>query len=208
MKSKQVDLPTIEQIEAELKKENHKKEYNRVLRTTIFVLLVVTAAAVIVAVLMFPVLEIKGDAMNATLQNGDFVVTGKAAQYGRGDVIAFYYNNTLLVKRIIAVGGDEVDIDEEGNVTVNGQALSEPYVTGRALGECNVTFPYSVPKDEFFVLGDNRSQSVDSRNTALGPVTQDLIVGKLLFRGWPFTVIGGVEGVGRGPDIKVYFERI
>lgn len=191
MKGKQVDLPTIEQIEAELNKENHKKEYNRVLRTTIFVLLVVTAAAVIVAVLMFPVLEIKGDAMGATLHDGDFVVTGKAAQYGRGDVIAFYYNNTLLVKRIIAVGGDEVDIDKEGNVTVNGQALSEPYVTGKALGDCNLTLPYTVPKDEFFVLGDNRSQSVDSRNTALGPVTQDLIVGKLLLRVWPFKVMGG-----------------
>lgn len=188
MKVKQADLPTVEQIEAELKKENTKKEYNKVLRTTIFVLLVVTAAAVIVAVLMFPVLEIKGDAMNATLQNGDFVVTGKASKYGRGDMIAFYYNNTLLVKRIIAVGGDEVDIDEDGNVTVNGQALSEPYVTEKGLGESNVTFPYSVPKDEFFVLGDNRSQAVDSRNTALGTVTQDLIVGKLLFRVWPFKV--------------------
>lgn len=191
MKGKQVDLPTIEQIEAELNKENHKKEYNRALRTTIFVLLVVTAAAVIVAVLMFPVLEIKGDAMGATLHDGDFVVTGKAAQYGPGDVIAFYYKNTLLVKRIIAVGGDEVDIDKEGNVTVNGQALSEPYVTGKALGDCDLTLPYTVPKDEFFVLGDNRSQSVDSRNTALGPVTQDLIVGKLLLRVWPFKVIGG-----------------
>lgn len=193
MKGKLTDLPTIEQIEAELKKENTKKEYNKVLRTTIFVLLVVTAAAVIITVLMFPVLEIKGDAMNATLRNGDFIVTGKAAEYSRGDVIAFYYNNTLLVKRIIAVGGDEVDIDEDGNVTVNGQAISEPYVTGKTLGECNVTFPYSVPSDEFFVLGDNRAMSVDSRNTALGTVTQDLIVGKLLFRVWPFGAIGGIK---------------
>lgn len=193
MKGKKIDLPSIEQIEAELKKENSKKEYNRVLRSTIFVLLVVTAAAVIVAVLMFPVLEIKGDAMNATLHSGDFVVTGKAADYGRGDVVAFYYNNTLMVKRIIAVGGDEVDIDEDGNVSVNGQALSEPYVTQKALGECTVTLPYTVPKGEFFVLGDNRSQSVDSRNTALGPVTQDLIVGKLLLRVWPITAIGGIQ---------------
>lgn len=193
MKGKKIDLPSIEQIEAELKRENSKKEYNRVLRSTIFVLLVVTAAAVIVAVLMFPVLEIKGDAMNATLHSGDFVVTGKAADYGRGDVVAFYYNNTLMVKRIIAVGGDEVDIDEDGNVSVNGQALSEPYVTQKALGECTVTLPYTVPKDEFFVLGDNRSQSVDSRNTALGPVTQDLIVGKLLLRVWPITAIGGIQ---------------
>lgn len=193
MKGKQLDLPSIEQIEAELKKENSKKEYNRVLRSTVFLLLVVTAAAVIVAVLMFPVLEIKGDAMSATLHNGDFVVTGKSSNYKRGDVIAFYYDNTLLVKRIVATGGDEVEIDEDGNVSVNGQALSEPYVTGRTLGECNVTFPLTVPQDEFFVLGDNRTQSVDSRNTALGTVTQDLIVGKLLFRVWPITAIGGIK---------------
>ncbi len=193
MKSKELELPTVEQIEAELKKENNRKEYNRVLRSTVFVLLVVTAAAVIVAVLMFPVLEIKGDAMNTTLQNGDFVVTGKAKEYQRGDIVAFYYNNTLLVKRIIAKGGDEVDIDEDGNVTVNGQAISEPYAAEKTLGESNVTFPYSVPQDEFFVLGDNRAQSVDSRNTALGAVTQDLIVGKLLFRVWPITAIGGVK---------------
>ncbi|NBJ88250.1 signal peptidase I [Acutalibacter sp. 1XD8-36] len=193
MKGKELELPTIEQIEAELKKENNRKEYNRVLRSTIFVLLVVTAAAVIVAVLMFPVLEIKGEAMNTTLRNGDFVVTGKASEYQRGDIVAFYYNNTLLVKRIIAKGGDEVDIDGDGNVTVNGQAISEPYVTEKTLGESNVTFPYSVPQDEFFVLGDNRAQSVDSRNTALGAVTQDLIVGKLLFRVWPITAIGGVK---------------
>lgn len=193
MKGKQRELPTLEQIEAELKKENSRKEYNRVLRSTIFVLLVVTAAAVIVAVLMFPVLEIKGDAMNTTLRDGDFVVTAKSSEYGRGDVIAFYYNNTLLVKRIIAVGGDEVDMDEDGSVTVNGQVLSEPYVAQKTLGDCNVTFPYTVPQNEYFVLGDNRSQSVDSRNTALGPVTQDLIAGKLLFRVWPITAIGGIK---------------
>ncbi len=193
MKGKEIELPTVEQIEAELNKENSKKEYNRVLRSTIFVLLVVTAAAVIVAVLMFPVLEIKGDAMTTTLRNGDFIVTGKAQEYERGDIIAFYYNNTLLVKRIIAKGGDEVDIGEDGSVTVNGQPISEPYVAEKTRGDCTVTLPYSVPKDEFFVLGDNRAQSVDSRNTALGAVTQDLIVGKLLFRVWPVTAIGGVK---------------
>lgn len=190
---RQTELPSLEQIEAALKRENNKKEYNRVLRSTIFVLLVVTAAAVIVAVLMFPVLEIKGDAMTTTLRNGDFVVTTKSDEYKRGDIIAFYYNNTLLVKRVIAVGGDVVEIDEEGNVTLNNAPLSEPYVAEKTLGDCDVEFPYTVPRDEFFVLGDNRTQSVDSRSTALGPVTQDLIVGKLLLRVWPFSAIGTIQ---------------
>ena len=193
MKGKKLDLPSVAQLEAELEKENSKKEYNRVLRGTIFALLVVTAAAVIVAVFMFPVLEIKGGAMTPTLNNGDFVVAFSPSEYKRGDVIAFYYDNALLVKRVIAVGGDEVDIDEDGNVSVNGQALSEPYVMEKARGQCDVSFPYKVPQDEYFVLGDNRSQSVDSRNTALGAVTQDLIVGKLLLRIWPLTVFGAVK---------------
>lgn len=193
MKAKQIDLPSIEQIEAELRRENSRKEYHKVLRTMVFVLMVVTAAAVIVAVLMFPVLEIKSDTMSPTLHTDNLVVTFKASEYGRGDVIAFYYNNTLLVKRIIAVGGDEVDIDEDGNVKVNGRSISEPYVSGKTRGECDVTFPYKVPRDEFFVLGDNRALSVDSRTTALGAVTQDLIVGKLLLRVWPFTSIGIVK---------------
>lgn len=193
MKAKQIELPSIEQIEAELRRENSRKEYRKVLRTLVFVLMVVTAAAVIVAVLVFPVLQIKSDTMSPTLRTDNLVVTIKATEYGRGDVIAFYYNNTLLVKRIIAVGGDEVDIDEGGNVKVNGKTISEPYVSGKTLGECDVTFPYKVPRDEFFVLGDNRTLSVDSRTTALGAVTQDLIVGKLLLRVWPFTSIGIVK---------------
>ncbi len=193
MKGKQLELPTVEQIEAELKKENSKKEYNRILRSTVFVLLLVTAAAVIVAVLMFPVLEIKGGTMGKTLTAGDFVVTSKAAQYQPGDVVAFYYNNTLLVKRIIAVGGDEVRMEEDGTVLVNGKRLQEPYVVEKSLGDCDVVFPLTVPRDEFFVLGDNRTTSVDSRNTALGAVTQDLIVGKLFFRVWPLTAIGKIR---------------
>lgn len=193
MKAKQIELPTINQIEAELRRENNRKEYHKVLRTMVFVLMVVTAAAVIVAVLVFPVLEIKSDTMSPTLRHDDLVVTIKKAEYGRGDVVAFYYNNTLLVKRIIAVGGDEIDIDDKGTVTVNGRTVQEPYVSRKTLGECDVTFPYKVPRDEFFVLGDNRTLSVDSRNTALGAVTQDLIVGKLLLRVWPFTAIGIVK---------------
>lgn len=192
MQGKQIDLPTVEQIETELKREDNKKEYNRVLRSTVFVLLLVTAVAVILAVLMFPVLEIKGDTMTPTLQDGDIVVCAKVNEYHRGDIIVFYYDDTLLIKRVIAVGGDQVDMDEDGNVSINGVRISEPYATEKVLGDHDANFPYAVQKDEFFVLGDDRTQSVDSRNTALGAVTQDLIVGKLLFRLWPFQAIGGI----------------
>lgn len=190
---KAVDLPTLEQIEAELKVENGKREYRLILRSTVFVLLLVTAAAVIVAVFLFPVLEIKGGAMEPTLKNGQYVVTINTSGYQQGDVIAFYYDNTLLVKRVIAVGGDQVDIDADGNVSVNGKELREPYVSHKVLGDGDETFPLVVPDDEYFVLGDNRSQSVDSRNAALGTVAQERVVGKLLFRVWPLGAAGKIS---------------
>lgn len=192
-KEKEVDLPTVAQVEAELEKELSKKEHNRVLRTTVFALLVAAAAAVIVAVLVFPVLRMNGTSMTNTLMDGDIVVTMNTSDFSRGDVIAFYYNNTLLVKRVIATTGDWVDIDKEGNVFVNGEELEEPYVTDKALGECNITLPYQVPDERIFVMGDHRETSIDSRNTAVGCVNKDLIVGKLLFRVWPLSGLGAVK---------------
>lgn len=192
-KEKEVDLPTVAQVEAELEKELSKKEHNRVLRTTVFALLVAAAAAVIVAVLVFPVLRMNGTSMTNTLMDGDIVVTMNTSDFSRGDVIAFYYNNTLLVKRVIATTGDWVDIDKEGNVFVNGEELEEPYVTDKALGECNITLPYQVPDERIFVMGDHRETSIDSRNTAVGCVNKDLIVGKLLFRVWPLSGLGTVK---------------
>lgn len=192
-KEKVVDLPTVAQVEAELEKELSKKEYNRVLRTTMFALLVAAAAAVIVAVLVFPVLRINGSSMTNTLMEGDIVITMNASDFTTGDVIAFYYNNSLLVKRVIAVTGDWVDIDKEGNVFVNGVQLDEPYVSDKALGECNITLPYQVPEERIFVMGDHRETSIDSRNTAVGCVNKDLVVGKLLFRVWPLKGFGSVR---------------
>lgn len=192
-KEKEVDLPTVAQVEAELERELNKKEHNRVLRTTVFALLVAAAAAVIVAVLVFPVLRMNGTSMTNTLMDGDIVVTMNTSDFSRGDVIAFYYNNTLLVKRVIATTGDWVDIDKDGNVFVNGEELDEPYVTDKALGECNITLPYQVPDERIFVMGDHRETSIDSRNTAVGCVNKDLIVGKLLFRVWPLSGLGAVK---------------
>ena len=190
---KTVDLPTVAQVEAELEKELSKKEYSRVMRTTVFALMVAAAAAVIIAVLIFPVLRMNGTSMTNTLMDGDVVVTMSTSDFSPGDIIAFYYNNTLLVKRVIAVTGDWVDIDKEGNVFVNGEELDEPYVTDKALGECNITLPYQVPEGRIFVMGDHRETSIDSRNTAVGCVNKDLVVGKLLFRVWPLSGLGAVQ---------------
>ena len=181
------------QVEAELEKELSKKEYSRVMRTTVFALMVAAAAAVIIAVLIFPVLRMNGTSMTNTLMDGDVVVTMSTSDFTPGDIIAFYYNNTLLVKRVIAVTGDWVDIDKEGNVFVNGEELDEPYVTDKALGECNITLPYQVPEGRIFVMGDHRETSIDSRNTAVGCVNKDLVVGKLLFRVWPLSGLGAVQ---------------
>lgn len=192
-KEKVVDLPTVAQVEAELEKELSKKEYNRVVRTILFALMVTAAVAVIIAVLMFPVLRMSGTSMTNTLMEGDIVVTMNSSDFTTGDVIAFHYNNNLLVKRVIAVTGDWVDIDKDGNVFVNGEQLDEPYVTDKALGECNITLPYQVPEERIFVMGDHRATSIDSRNTAVGCVSKDLVVGKLLIRVWPLSDFGPIQ---------------
>lgn len=186
------DLPSIEQLEAALKKEQYRNSYGRVLKSTIFSLIVV-AAAVLVAVLILPVLQISGESMTDTLRDGDIVIAVNRSEFETGDVIAFYYNNNILVKRVIAYAGDWVDIDENGNVYVNGEKLDEPYISDKALGECNIDLPYQVPDGRCFVMGDHRATSIDSRNTAVGCVSSDMVVGKILFRVWPLSESGMVK---------------
>ena len=193
MDSKEIRIPTLEQIEAELQKEQYKSRYGRVLRSTVFSLLVVAAVAVIIAVLVFPVLQISGTSMTETLQDKDIVVAMNSSDYTTGDVIAFYYNNNILVKRVIAVTGDWVDIDEDGNVFVNGEMLEEPYISEKAFGDCNITLPYQVPDEKVFVRGDHRATSIDSRNTAVGCIGSELVVGRILFRVWPLSEMGAVK---------------
>ncbi len=177
--------PSLEQLAAELKKEQYRKSYVRVLRSTVFSLLAVAAAAVLIAVLFLPVLQITGTSMTDTLQDGDIVVAVSGVKYDTGDVIAFYYNNSILVKRVTAAAGDWVDLDEEGNVYVNGEMLEEPYVSEKSLGNCNIELPFQVPDGRCFVMGDHRATSIDSRNTALGCVSNEMVVGKILLRVWP-----------------------
>ena len=185
--------PSIEMLEAELKREQYKNKYSRVLRSTFFSLLVVVAVAVLVVILVLPVLQINGTSMTETLQDGDIVVAMNGSNYGTGDVVAFYYNNNILVKRVIASAGDWVNIDEDGNVYVNDQLLDEPYLTEKALGECNIKLPYQVPDGRCFVMGDHRATSIDSRNTAVGCVSEDMVVGRILFRVWPLKEFGGLD---------------
>ena len=184
-----MEAPTVEQLEAELKKEQYRHNYGRVLRSTAFSLLVVAA----VAVLLLPVLQINGTSMTETLQDGDIVVAISNSKFKTGDVIAFYYNNNILVKRVIAAAGDWVDIDGEGNVYVNGELLDEPYITEKAYGNCDIELPYQVPDGKCFVMGDHRATSIDSRNTAVGCISDSGVVGKIMFRVWPLEEIGIVN---------------
>jgi len=189
------DFPTTEQIEKELKREQYRISFRRVLRSTIGILITVAAVAILVAVLLLPVLQIYGKSMNPTLEEGDIVVTVKGSEFQTGDVIAFYYNNKILVKRVIANPGDWVDLDEEGTVYVNNVKIEEPYLQEKAYGETNIKLPYQVPESKIFVMGDNRDYSVDSRNTAVGCVAEEQIVGKIIFRVWPLKAFGqiGIE---------------
>ena len=186
-------LPTTQQLEAELARVRYQHRYNSVLRSTISILVVVAAIAVLVATLLLPVLRIYGSSMTPTVDEGEIIVSLKQSDFKQGDIVAFYYNNKILVKRLIAGPGSWVDIDEAGNVSVDGALLDEPYLTERALGDCNIKLPYQVPDERYFVMGDHRSTSVDSRNTAIGCVAEEQIVGRIVFRVWPLSKLGFVN---------------
>lgn len=193
MKFDSTTLPTSQQIEEELSRTKYRKRYRSVLKSTIYTLITVAAAAVLVATLLMPVLQIYGSSMTPTLADKDIVLTVKSSELKTGDVVAFYYNNKILVKRVIAGPGDWVDITEEGDVYVNEELLDEPYLIEKAFGDCNIELPYQVPESRIFVMGDNRSVSVDSRSTVVGCVAEEAIVGKLVYRIWPLKQMGKIE---------------
>ena len=186
-------IPDVAQLEAELQRENYKKRYRTVLRSTIYTLIVVAAIAILVATIWMPVLQIYGTSMNPTLNEGDVVVSVKGTDFDTGDLVAFYIGNRILVKRYIAGPGQWVDIDENGNVFVDGILLDEPYLTEKAFGDCDIELPYQVPENRIFCLGDHRATSVDSRNSVVGCVSEEQIVGKIVFRVWPLPDFGNLE---------------
>lgn len=188
-----IELPTTEQIEKERKRLRYRNRYNRTLKSTIAVLVVVAAAAVLIATLWMPVLQIYGNSMVPTLEDGQIVISVKTSNFQSGDIVAFYHGNKLLIKRFIAGSSDWVNIDEDGNVFVNDEKLDEPYLTEKAFGNTNIELPYQVPDQRFFLMGDNRDVSIDSRNTAVGCVAADQIVGKVVFRIWPLSEFGPVR---------------
>ena len=180
-------IPSTEEVAAERKRLAYRSRYARVLRSTIYALVVVAAIAVLLATLFLPVLQVSGDSMNPTLTDGDVIVLVKTDHMKTGDLCGFYWQNKLLLKRIIGLPGDVVSLDEDGAVTVNGEVLDEPYVDELALGECDIRFPYQVPENRYFVLGDHRATSIDSRSSVIGCVEKSQIVGKVFLRVWPLS---------------------
>ena len=193
MKTTNLKRPTADEVEKELQRIYYKERYGKTLRSTIYALITVAAIAVLTATLLLPVLQIHGSSMAPTIADGELVISVKGSKYDKQDVVAFYYNNKILVKRVIANSGEWVDIDDYGNVTVNGDRLNEPYLMDKALGECDIELPYQVPEGRVFVMGDHRSVSVDSRSSAVGCVAEEQVVGKLAFRIWPLNKIGTID---------------
>ena len=186
-------VPSVQLLEEELKREKYRGRYKRLLRGTVSTVLVVIAAAVLISNLLLPILRIYGSSMSPTLVNGNIVTALRGGSYERGDIVAFYYNDKILVKRIVGLPGEVIDIDEDGSVSVDGEPLDEPYLDEKALGECDIELPYQVPEGRYFVMGDNRSVSSDSRSSQVGCVAEEQVIGKLIFRLWPLGGLGTVE---------------
>lgn len=182
-------LPTMDQIESERKRYRWKKAYLKALRGTISVLTYMAAVAALIATLLLPVMQIEGTSMEPTLTNGDIVLLTKTTKFSRGDICGFSWNNKILIKRVIGIPGDWIEIDTDGTVYLNGEKLDEPYANQIAFGECDLEFPFQVPPEQYFVLGDMRESSIDSRNTLVGCVETEQIIGKIFFRIWPLKKI-------------------
>ena len=187
------ERPSIELLEAEVKRVKYRQRYRSVLRSTLYALITVAAVAVLVATLWLPVMQTYGSSMSPTLENGEIILSVKTKTLHQGDVVAFYYNNKVLVKRVIAGPGEWVDLDQDGNVYVNEQLLDEPYVTEKSYGEADIEFPYQVPDGKYFVMGDHRATSADSRHSSVGCVTQEQLVGRIIFRVWPLEQFGAID---------------
>jgi len=186
-------VPTKEELEKELSREKYKIRYKQMLKSTVYTLVIVIAISSLLSTLLFPVLKIYGKSMSPTLTLGDIVLCMKKSTYYNGDIIALYYNNKILIKRVIGVASDWIDIDDEGNVFVNDILLEESYVKEKSNGETDIEYPYQVPEDSYFVLGDDRESSIDSRNSVVGTILKEDILGKIIFKLWPIKRMGIIK---------------
>lgn len=184
-----IDLPSLEQVEAERNRLKQRKAYHKALSSIIYALIIVASIAVLIATLLLPVLQVTGTSMEPTLKDEDVIVLLKSNQLKTGDLCAFSYQNKTLIKRIIATPGDYIIIEDDGTVLVNGVVLDEPYVSEKSLGECDIEFPYQVPEKKYFVMGDHRATSIDSRSSVIGCVEKEQIIGRVFIRVWPFQKI-------------------
>lgn len=191
-KRKVLDIPSAEQLKRELERVRYIKNFRRTMLSTVSSLTVVAAVAVIVSVLFLPVLRVTGTSMTPTMMNDELIICSKRSDFKSGDIVAFYLNNKILLKRVIGVAGDVIDIDGEGNVFVNGRELDEPYLNEKAKGECDIELPYQVPENRVFVMGDHRAVSIDSRSTSVGCIADEYIIGRVIFRLYPFGRAGRV----------------
>lgn len=181
------EIPELDVLQKELKHELYRRRFKRLLRSTVNALIVVAAAAALIATLVLPVLQIAGNSMEPSLNDGDIVVLVKSGDFETGDLCAFYYSNKILIKRVIATPGDYIWIESDGTVFLNGEALDEPYISEKSLGECDVEFPYQVPENSYFMMGDHRETSIDSRSSTIGCISEDQVVGKIICKFWPLS---------------------
>lgn len=186
-KTNKPEVPQLPALKKELKRERYKRRFRRLLRSTVNALIVVAAVAALVATLILPVLQIAGTSMEPSLNDGNIVLLVKKNNLDTGDLCAFYYSNKILIKRVIAAPGDYIWIEPDGTVYLNGEVLDEPYLKEKALGECDVEFPYQVPENSYFVMGDHRETSIDSRSSVIGCIAEDQIVGKIFCKFWPLS---------------------
>jgi signal peptidase I len=181
------NLPSLDLLKKELKRERYKRRFRRILRSTINALIVVAAIAALIATLVLPVLQIAGTSMETSLNDGDIVLLIKTDHLETQDLCAFYYSNKILIKRIIGVPGDYLWIEKDGTVFLNSVPLEEPYVSEKSLGECDTEFPYQVPENSYYMMGDHRETSIDSRSSVIGCIAEDQIIGKIICKIWPLS---------------------